>query len=201
MTRILVLYYSTWGHIETMAGAAAEGIRQAGAEAVVKRVPELMPEAVARQAHAKLDQAAPVADPLELGDYDGLLIGTPTRYGNMAAQMRNFLDQTGKLWLSGALIGKPAGVFTSTGSQHGGQETTLISSMFTLFHLGFVVVGLPYSAKGQMAMDQITGGSPYGATTIAGGDGARQPSEGELEMARFQGRHLAEIATRLKGNA
>ena len=198
MTRILVLYYSTWGHVEAMAEAVAEGVRQAGAEAVVKRVPELMPDEVARNAHAKLDQRAPIADPLELADYDGLLIGTPTRFGNMAAQMRNFLDQTGKLWLSGALIGKPAGVFTSTGSQHGGQETTLLSSIVTLLHLGLVVVGLPYSAKGQMAMDQITGGSPYGATTLAGGDGSRRPSDNELELARFQGRHLAGIAGKLR---
>ncbi len=199
MTRILVLYYSTWGHVEAMAEAVAEGVRQAGAEAVVKRVPELMPAEAARNAHAKLDQQAPIADPLELADYDGLLIGTPTRYGNMAAQMRNFLDQTGKLWLAGALIGKPGGVFTATGSQHGGQETTLLSSIVTLLHLGMVVVGLPYSAKGQMAMDQITGGSPYGATTIAGGDGSRLPSDNELDLARFQGRHLAVIAGKLKG--
>ncbi len=201
MTRILVLYYSSWGHLETMAEAAAEGVRATGAEAIIKRVPELMPEAIARQAHVKLDQAAPIADPNELGDYDGLLLGTPTRYGNMAAQMRNFLDQTGKLWLSGALIGKPAGVFTCTGSQHGGQETTLITSMITLLHLGFVVVGLPYSAKGQMEMGEITGGSPYGATTLAGSDGARRPSENELELMRFQGRHLAGIAKKLKQEA
>ncbi|CAA7618556.1 NAD(P)H:quinone oxidoreductase [Magnetospirillum sp. UT-4] len=199
MTRILVLYYSTWGHVESMAEAAAEGVRQAGAEGVVKRVPETIPDPVLAQIHAKTGQAAPLADPNELADYDGMLIGTPTRYGNMAGQMRNFLDQTGKLWQAGALIGKPAGVFTSTGSQHGGQETTLIGTIVNLLHFGMVVVGLPYSATQQTAMDKITGGSPYGATTIAGSDGSRRPSPEELEMARFQGRHLAEIATRLKG--
>jgi NAD(P)H dehydrogenase (quinone) len=198
MARILILYYSTWGHIETMAYAAADGVRDAGAEAVVKRVPETIPADVLAHIHAKSDQGAPVADPNELADYDGILIGTPTRYGNMAGQMRNFLDQTGRLWASNALVGKPAGVFTSTGSQHGGQETTLISTIVNLMHFGMVVVGLPYSATQQTAMDQITGGSPYGATTIAGGDGSRRPSAGELEMARFQGRHLAEIAKKLK---
>jgi NAD(P)H dehydrogenase (quinone) len=198
MARILILYYSTWGHIETMAYAAADGVRDAGCEAVVKRVPETIPADVLAHIHAKADQGAPVADPNELADYDGLLIGTPTRYGNMAGQMRNFLDQTGKLWMANALVGKPAGVFTSTGSQHGGQETTLISTIVNLMHFGMVVVGLPYSASQQTAMDQITGGSPYGATTIAGGDGSRRPSAPELEMARFQGRHLAEIAKKLK---
>ncbi|MGE5514891.1 MAG: NAD(P)H:quinone oxidoreductase [Bacteroidota bacterium] len=198
MARILILYYSTWGHIESMAQAAAEGVREAGAEAVVKRVPETIPADVLTAIHAKADQGAPVADPNELADYDGLLIGTPTRYGNMAGQMRNFLDQTGKLWLSNALVGKPAGVFTSTGSQHGGQETTLISTIVNLMHFGMVVVGLPYTAKQQTAMDKITGGSPYGATTIAGGDGSRRPSAEELDMARFQGRHLAQIALKLK---
>lgn len=198
MARILILYYSTWGHIETMAYASAEGVREAGAEAFVKRVPETIPADVLSSIHAKADQGAPIATPNELGDYDGLLIGTPTRYGNMAGQMRTFLDQTGKLWQSGALIGKPAGVFTSTGTQHGGQETTLISTIVNLMHFGMVVVGLPYSASQQTAMDKITGGSPYGATTIAGGDGSRQPIPEELEMARFQGRHLAEIAKKLK---
>lgn len=199
MTKILILYYSTWGHIEAMAHAAADGVAEAGAQAFVKRVPETIPDPVLAQIHAKTGQVAPVADPNELADYDGLLIGTPTRYGNMAGQMRNFLDQTGKLWQSGALIGKPAGVFTSTATQHGGQETTLISTIVNLLHFGMVVVGLPYSASQQMAMDKITGGSPYGATTIAGGDGSRQPIAEELDMARFQGRHLAEIAARLKG--
>lgn len=198
MARILILYYSTWGHIETMAYASAEGVREAGAEAFVKRVPETIPGEVLASIHAKTTQPAPVADPNELADYDGLLIGTPTRYGNMAGQMRTFLDQTGKLWQSGALVGKPAGVFTSTGTQHGGQETTLISTIVNLMHFGMVIVGLPYSASQQMAMDKITGGSPYGATTIAGGDGSRQPIAEELDMARFQGRHLAEIAKKLK---
>lgn len=196
--KILILYYSTYGHIERMARAAAEGVAEAGGEAVVKRVPELMPEDVARQAGAKLDQEAPVADPLELADYDGILIGTPTRFGNMAAQMRNFLDQTGKLWASGALVGKAGGVFTSTASQHGGQETTLIATHITLMHLGLVVVGLPYSAQGQLTLEEISGGTPYGASTIAAGDGSRQPSANELELMRFQARHLTEIAARLK---
>lgn len=200
MTRVLILYYSTHGHIETMAYAAADGVTEAGAQAFVKRVPELISDKVAAAIHAKTDQAAPIADPLELADYDGLLIGTPTRYGNMAAQMRNFLDQTGTLWMSGALIGKPAGVFTSTATQHGGQETTLMSTIVNLLHFGMVAVGLPYSAKQQMSMDKILGGSPYGATTIAGGDGSRTPEPEELEMARFQGRHLAEIAAKLKGS-
>jgi NAD(P)H dehydrogenase (quinone) len=198
MARILILYYSTWGHIESMAYAAADGVREAGAEAFVKRVPETIPGDVLKTIHAKADQGAPVADPNELADYDGLLIGTPTRYGNMAGQMRTFLDQTGKLWASNALVGKPAGVFTSTGTQHGGQETTLISTIVNLMHFGMVVVGLPYTATQQTAMDKITGGSPYGASTIAGGDGSRRPSTDELDMARFQGRHLAEIAKKLK---
>ncbi len=199
MTRVLILYYSTWGHIERMAHAAAEGVQDAGAQPFVKRVPETIPGEVLSAIHAKADQPAPVADPMELADYDALLIGTPTRYGNMAGQMRTFLDQTGKLWQSGALIGKPAGVFTSTATQHGGQETTLMSTIVNLLHFGMVVVGLPYSASQQMAIDKVIGGSPYGATTIAGGDGSRQPAPEELDMARFQGRHLAEIAAKLKG--
>lgn len=199
MARILILYYSTWGHIESMALAAAEGVQEAGCEAFVKRVPETIPPDVLTAIHAKSDQGAPVADPNELADYDGVLIGTPTRYGNMAGQMRNFLDQTGKLWMGNKLVGKVGGAFTCTGSQHGGQETTLISTIVNLMHFGMVVVGLPYTATQQTAMDRITGGSPYGATTIAGGDGSRKPSPEELEMARFQGRHLAEIAKKLKG--
>ncbi|MBY0430742.1 MAG: NAD(P)H:quinone oxidoreductase [Rhodospirillales bacterium] len=198
--RILILYYSMYGHIETMAQAAAEGVTEAGGTPIVKRVPELVPEEVARKAGAKLDQAAPLAQPGELADYDGILFGTPTRYGNMTGQMRNFLDQTGKLWMSGATIGKPAGVFASTATQHGGQETTITSFHTTLLHLGFVIVGLPYSARQQMRMDEITGGTPYGATTIAGGDGARRPSQGELEMMRFQASHLTRIAAKLKGS-
>jgi NAD(P)H dehydrogenase (quinone) len=198
MSKILVLYYSTYGHIETMAGAIAEGARSvAGTEVTIKRVPELMPEDVARKAGVKLDQAAPVAAPAELADYDAVIFGTPTRFGNMASQMRNFLDQTGGLWAKGSLIGKIGSVFASTATQHGGQESTLLSFHTTLLHQGMVIVGLPYSAAGQTRMDEITGGSPYGATTIAGGDGSRQPSENELELARFQGRHVAEITAKL----
>ena len=197
MTRILVLYYSTYGHTETMAEAAAEGIRAAGAEAVIKRVPELMPPEVAKKAGAKLDQKAPIATPQELADYDGILFGTPTRFGNMASQMKNFLDQTGGLWMSGALVGKPAGVFASTATQHGGQESTILTFHTVLLHQGMVIVGLPYTAKGQMTLDGISGGSPYGATTIAGGDGSRQPSANELELMRFQGEHFAKIAKKL----
>lgn len=199
MTRILVLYYSTYGHIERMAQAAAEGVRQAGGDAVIKRVAELMPEEVARKAGAKLDQAAPIADPNELPEYDGFLFGSPTRFGMMAAQMRNFFDQTGGLWAKGALIGKPAGAFTASATQHGGQESTLLSFHTTLLHQGMVVVGLPYSAQGQMTLAEISGGSPYGASTIAAGDGSRQPSDNELELMRFQARHLTGIAAKLKG--
>lgn len=198
MTKVLVLYYSSYGHIETMAKAVAEGARGVdGVEVSVKRVPELMPEDVARKAGVKLDQEAPVAKPEELADYDAIIIGTPTRFGNMASQMRNFLDQTGGLWAKGALIGKVGSVFTSTATQHGGQETTLMSTIVTLLHQGLVIVGLPYSAKEQTTLDEIVGGSPYGATTIAGGDGSRKPSDKELTMARFQGRHVAEIAAKL----
>jgi NAD(P)H dehydrogenase (quinone) len=198
MARVLVLYYSTYGHIETMASAVAEGVRSAGAEAVVKRVPELMPDEVARAAGAKIDQAAPIASPNELADYDAIIFGTPTRFGNMAAQMRNFLDQTGGLWANGALIGKVGSVFTSTASQHGGQESTILSFHTTLFHHGMVVVGLPYSFAGQMGVDEVMGGSPYGATTVVAGDGSRQPSKIELDGARFQGKHVAEIARKLR---
>jgi NAD(P)H dehydrogenase (quinone) len=198
MARVLVLYYSTYGHIETMASAVAEGVRSAGAEAVVKRVPELMPDEVARAAGAKIDQAAPIASPNELADYDAIIFGTPTRFGNMAAQMRNFLDQTGGLWANGALIGKVGSVFTSTATQHGGQESTILSFHTTLFHHGMVVVGLPYSFAGQMGVDEVMGGSPYGATTVVAGDGSRQPSKIELDGARFQGKHVAEIAKKLR---
>ena len=198
MTKVLVLYYSTYGHIESMAKAVAEGARSvAGTEVTVKRVPELMPEDVARKAGAKLDQEAPIAKPAELADYDAVIFGTPTRFGNMAAQMRNFLDQTGSLWTSGALVGKLGSVFASTATQHGGQETTITSFHTTLFHLGFIVVGVPYSCQGLLNMDEISGGTPYGATTLAKADGSRQPSENELEIARFQGRHVAEIAAKL----
>ncbi len=197
MTKVLVLYYSSYGHIETMAQAVAEGARAAGAEAVVKRVPELVPPEVARKAGYKLDQPAPEAEPGELADYDAMILGTPTRYGNMCSQMRNFLDQTGALWMSGATIGKVGSVFTSTASQHGGQESTLLSSHITLLHLGFVIVGLPYSAREQLTLEEVSGGSPYGATTIAAGNGSRQPSANELTMARFQGEHVARIAGKL----
>lgn len=200
MTRILILYYSMYGHVETLAGAVAEGSGSVnGVEAVVKRVPELMPEDVARKAGAKLDQEAPVATVAELPDYDAIIFGTPTRFGNMCAQMRNFLDQTGGHWLSGALIGKAGSVFTSTATQHGGQETTITSFHSTLLHLGMVVVGVPYSCKGLLNMQEITGGTPYGASTLADGDGSRNPSENELEIARFQGEHVAAITKRLAG--
>jgi NAD(P)H dehydrogenase (quinone) len=197
MARILVLYYSMYGHIETMAGAIAEGARSAGAEVTVKRVAELVPREVLETSGAKLNQPAPEASPQELDQYDAIIIGCPTRYGRMAAQMAQFWDQTGGLWARGALIGKVGSGFTSTASQHGGQETTLMAMHTMMLHQGMVLVGLPYSAAGQMTLDEITGGSPYGATTIAGGQGQRQPSANELELARFQGRHVAEIAARL----
>ena len=198
MTKILVLYYSSYGHVETMAKAVAEGARGVnGTEVAIKRVPELVPEEVAESSGFKLDQPAPLARPGELGDYDAIVFGTPTRFGNMAAQMRNFLDQTGGLWMKGALVGKIGSVFTSTASQHGGQETTLTSFHTTLLHQGMVIVGLPYSFAGQMTLEEISGGSPYGATTIAAGDGSRSPSENELAGARFQGEHVAHIASKL----
>jgi len=198
MTKVLVLYYSSYGHIETLAGAVAEGAGEVeGTEVIVKRVPELVPEEVARKSGMKLDQAAPIAQPGELGDYDAIVFGTPTRFGNMASQMRNFLDQTGGLWMQGALIGKVGSVFASSNTQHGGQETTITSFHTTLLHQGMVIVGVPYSHVGLNETGEMSGGSPYGATTIAGGDGSRQPSANELDIARFQGRHVAEIAARL----
>lgn len=196
MTKVLVLYYSTYGHVETLAYAIADGVAEAGAEATVKRVPELMPPEVAAKAHAKLDQAAPLADPAELAQYDALIIGTPTRFGNMAAQMRNFLDQTGPLWARGALIGKVGAAFTSTASQHGGQETTLTSIHTTLLHHGMVICGVPYSEPGLSRLDEVSGGTPYGATTIAGPQGERQPSANELAIARAQGRFVAGVAAK-----
>jgi NAD(P)H dehydrogenase (quinone) len=199
MAKVLVLYYSTYGHIEQMAYAVAEGVREAGAEAAVKRVPELVPEGVARSSHYKLDQAAPIATVDELPSYDAIIIGTPTRYGNMAAQMKNFIDQTGGLWAKGALVGKVGAAFTSTASQHGGQESTILSVHTVLLHLGLVVVGLPYSFQGQLGVAQVMGNSPYGASTIADGDGSRQPSAVELDGARYQGRHVADIAAKLAG--
>ena len=197
MAKLLVLYYSTYGHIETMAGAIAEGARAAGATVAVKRVPELMSEEAARKAGAKLDQAAPIATVDELADYDAIVFGTPTRFGNMAAQMRNFLDQTGGLWAQGKLVGKVGSVFASTASQHGGQETTITSFHTTLFHHGMIVVGVPYAHPGMVVLDEVSGGTPYGATTIAGGQGQRQPSENELSIAKFQGEHVAKIAAKL----
>lgn len=197
MTKVLVLYYSSYGHIETMAQAVAEGVREAGAEAVIKRVPELVPEEVARKSGFKLDQAAPIATVEELPDYDAIIFGVPTRFGNMPAQMKNFLDQTGGLWFHGKLVGKVGSVFSSSNTQHGGQESTILSTHTVLLHQGMVIVGLPYAFQGQMTMAEISGGSPYGASTIAGADGSRRPSENELAGARYQGCHVAGIAARL----
>ncbi|HEC14672.1 MAG TPA: NAD(P)H:quinone oxidoreductase [Rhodospirillales bacterium] len=198
MVKVLVLYYSSFGHVETMANAVAEGARShPGADVVVKRIPELIDEEKANDAGMKTQQDAPVAIPDELPDYDAIIFGTPTRFGNMAAQMRNFLDQTGGLWMKGALVGKVGGVFTSTGVQHAGQEMTLTSFHTTLFHHGMVVVGVPFSCQELMNVDEMSGGTPYGASTIAGGDGSRSPSENELTIARFQGRHVAKIAAKL----
>lgn len=198
MTKVLVLYYSAYGHIEQMAYAAAEGAKSAGAEVDVKRVPELVPEAVAKQSGFKLDQKAPIATVDELPNYDAIIFGSGTRFGNVTAQLRNFMDQTGGLWMKGALVGKVGSVITSSATQHGGQESTILTFIPTLLHQGMVVVGLPYSFQGQMGLDEIKGGSPYGASTITGGDGSRQPSAVELEAARYQGRHVAEIASKLR---
>jgi len=199
MAKVLVLYYSTYGHIEQMAHALAEGARAAGATVDVKRVPETVPEDVAKNGHFKLDQPAPVATVNELPDYDAIVIGAPTRYGRMPSQMAAFLDQTGGLWAKGALNGKVGAAFTSTATQHGGQETTLFSIVTNLLHFGMVVVGLPYSFAGQMTLDEIAGNSPYGASTIAGGQGQRQPSQLELDGARFQGDLVAKTAMKLFG--
>ncbi len=202
MAKVLVLYYSAYGHVETMAEAVAEGVRSvAAAQVTLKRVPELVPPDAARKAGMKLEQKAPVATVEELPDYDAIIFGTPTRFGNMAAQMRNFLDQTGGLWVNGALVGKVGSVFASTATQHGGQETTITGFHCTLLHQGMIIVGLPYAFAGLTRMDEVTGGTPYGATTLAKGDGSRQPSENELAGARFQGRHVAEIAARLERGA
>ncbi|MGE6783017.1 NAD(P)H:quinone oxidoreductase [Ensifer adhaerens] len=197
MAKVLVLYYSAYGHIETMAYAVAEGAKSAGAEVDVKRVPELVPDEVAKASYFKLDQAAPVANVEELAQYDAIIFGAGTRFGTVASQMRNFIDQTGSLWAKGKLVGKVGSVFTSSATQHGGQESTILGFIPTLMHHGMVVVGLPYAFQGQMGIDEIKGGSPYGASTITGGDGARQPSEVELEAARFQGAHVASIAAKL----
>jgi len=200
MTNILVLYYSSYGHVETMAGAIADGARKvAGSTVTIKRVPELVSEEIAKKSGFKLDQKAPIATIEELPSCHAIIFGTPTRFGNMCAQMRNFLDQTGSHWMSGALIGKVGSVFTSTASQHGGQETTIQSFHTTLLHQGMIIVGLPYSAKELMTMAEITGGTPYGASTITSSDGSRQPSANELTLARFQGKHVAGIAAKLFG--
>jgi NAD(P)H dehydrogenase (quinone) len=199
MAKVLVLYYSSYGHIERMAEAVAEGARGAGAEVDIRRVPETVPDDVAKKSGYKLDQKAAIATVDELVNYDAIIVGTGTRYGRITSQMAAFLDQTGGLWAKGALNGKVGAAFTSTATQHGGQETTLFSLITNLLHFGMVIVGLPYSFQGQMKLDEVTGGAPYGATTIAGGDGSRQPSANELDGARFQGRLVAEVASKLHG--
>lgn len=201
--KILIVYYSTYGHVHKMAEAIAEGVREvSGAEAVMRRVPETLPDEVLAKMGAVDAQKAmahvPVCTVEELSSADAVIFGTPTRFGNMCGQMRQFLDATGQLWAKGALIGKVGSVFTSSATQHGGQESTILSFHITLLHHGFVIVGLPYAFAGQMRIDEITGGSPYGASTIAGGSGERMPSENELDAARFQGRHVAQIASKLK---
>ena len=197
MTKILVLYYSAYGHMEKMAEAVRDGAAEAGAEVTVKRVPELVPEDVAKKSGMKTDQKAPVAVPTELGDYDGVIIGTGTRFGNMTAQMRNFLDQTGPLWAKGALIGKVGSVFAGSATQHGGQESTILTAITFFFHQGMVVTGLPYSTPEISVMNEISGGGPYGASTITGPDGSRMPSANELSAAKAQGRYVAQIAAKL----
>jgi NAD(P)H dehydrogenase (quinone) len=199
MSKVLVLYYSSYGHIETMAEAVAEGARSTGATVDIKRIPETVPQEVAEAAHFKLDQKAPVAVIAELADYDAIIVGTPTRFGRIASQTAAFLDQAGGLWMRGALVGKVGGAFTSTGTQHGGQEVTLFSVITNLLHFGMVIVGLPYSFAGQMTLDEVVGGSPYGATTIAGTQGQRQPSAIDLDGARHQGELVARTANKLFG--
>ncbi len=197
MAKILVLYYSSYGHIETMAEEIAAGGREAGATVDIKRVPELVPDEVARNSHFKLDQQAPIAKPADLLEYDAIICGTGTRYGRLSSQMANFWDQTGGLWFEGKLVGKLGAAFTSTASQHGGQETTLFSILTNMIHHGMVVTGLPYSFQGQLTLDEVAGGTPYGASTIAAGDGSRQVSENEKAGARFLGAHVARLAARL----
>ena len=199
MSRVLILYYSTYGHVEKLAVAVAAGARDSGATVDIKRVAETVPEAVAKAGHFKLDQNAPVARVEDLVNYDAIIIGGPTRFGRMGVQMTAYLDQAGGLWAKGALNGKVGSAFTSTASQHGGQEMNLFSTITNLLHFGMVVVGLPYSFSGLTEMGEITGGTPYGATTIAGLDGGRQPSENELAGARYQGLHVAEIANKIFG--
>ncbi|MGH6618370.1 MAG: NAD(P)H:quinone oxidoreductase [Alphaproteobacteria bacterium] len=201
MPKVLILYHSTYGHIEQMAYAAAEGARQAGADVVVKRVPETVPDEIARKAGYKLDQKAPVATVAELPEYDAIIFGTGTRFGNMSAQMKSFIDQAGGLWAQGKLVGKVGSVFASSATQHGGQESTILTFHPVLLHLGMIIVGLPYAFQGQMGVSEVMGNSPYGASTIAAGDGSRQPSEVELDGARYQGRHVAEIAAKVSGKA
>ncbi|MCR9122679.1 MAG: NAD(P)H:quinone oxidoreductase type IV [Phyllobacteriaceae bacterium] len=199
MTKVLVLYYSSWGHMEAMAQAAAEGARAAGADVAIKRVPELVPEDVAKAAHYKLDQEAPIAEPAELADYDAIIVGVSTRYGMMAAQLKNFLDQTGPLWMEGKLINKVASVMSSTATQHGGAELAILTTQAALQHHGMIIVPLSYAYQDQMGNDVVRGGSPYGMTTTSEGDGSRTPSDQELEGARFQGQRVAEIAGKLAG--
>lgn len=199
MAKVLVLYYSAYGHIETMANAVAEGARSTGATVDVKRVPELVPADVAKASYYKVDQAAPIATPDELANYDAIIVGAGTRYGTVASQMRNFLDQTGALWAQGKLVGKVASAFTSSATQHGGQESTILGLIPTFLHHGMAYVGLPYAFQGQMGVEAVKGGSPYGASTITDGDGSRQPSEIELEAARYQGAHVAKITAKLFG--
>ncbi|ARM88069.1 flavoprotein WrbA [Rhizobium sp. CIAT894] len=197
MAKVLVLYYSAYGHIETMAYAVAEGAKSAGAEVTVKRVPELVPEDVAKASYYKIDQAAAIATVDELADYDAIIVGAGTRFGTVASQMRNFWDQTGGLWFAGKLVGKIGSVFTSSATQHGGQESTILGFIPTFLHQGMVVAGLPYAFQGQMGNEEVKGGSPYGASTITNGDGSRQPSEIELEGAKYQGAHVARLAAKL----
>src|ERR1700744_3357893 len=199
MAKILVLYYSAYGHIETMANAVAEGAREAGAQVDIKRVPDLVPEEIARKSHYKLDQAAPIAKVEDLANYDAIIVGAGTRFGRMSSQMANFLDQAGGLWMRGALHGRVGGAFTSTATQHGGQETTLFSIITNLLHFGMTIIGLNYGFSGPMELNDVTGGSPYGATPITGGDGKRQPTVNELNGARYQGRVIAETAKKLHG--
>jgi NAD(P)H dehydrogenase (quinone) len=199
MAKVLVLYYSSYGHIEKMAQAVAEGVRNAGAQVDIKRVPETVPDEVARRAHFKLDQPAPVATIAELEHYDAVIVGTGTRFGRISSQMASFLDQAGPLWMRGALNGKVGAAFASTGTQHGGQEVTLFSLITNLLHFGMIIVGLPYSHQGMMSMAEIVGGAPYGATTVAGGDGSRQPTETDLAGARHQGELVAKAAAKIFG--
>ena len=199
MAKILVLYYSSWGHMEQMAKAAAEGAREAGADVTIKRVPELVPEAVAKAAYYKLDQEAAIADPLELDQYDGIIMGVSTRYGAMSSQMKNFVDQTGPLWMKGALVNKVGSVMVSTATQHGGAEIALINTQVYMQHQGMIIVPLSYAYQAQMGNDVVRGGAPYGMTTTSDGDGSRQPSAQELDGAKFQGKRVAEIAAKLHG--